>query len=324
MISPESDMHERIQHNIEFGIRHVIGDDASFTSMLQNIGPFPGLIESYREDSILIKTSEKIFDSKGRESFETQTGFTIIGGQIVDVIVKNNQRDIFIENNRTQIRVHEDNSILSALFILRSGQSIPLAVLKGYIGTLVFDEDRLLTVNYTPSKNNYKFYDFQRREKEINFVRAFVASSANEGFDYQKTFAKEFNKDGNFYYDDTGGFLRREKSLDPSLGLYAIYAYRQAGQFKDIQSVYRYMNEEEDHILFDVAMLAKKLNKTKHEIAPFCPMLSLGWAYRRQFEEKISRIVDEASQFLIPSLWTTFDEPGTIMLTKAIENNKIQ
>ncbi len=272
----------------------------------------------------LITHSKKILNSKGRESFETQTGFTITGHSFVeDVIVSNNQRDIFKENGSIQIRINDD-SILSALFILKNNESIPLAVLHGYIGTLVFEKGKLLTVNYMPSKNNRKYQNFKDHEKEINFVRAFIASTANEGLDYQKIFEREFNQGGGFRYADSGSFLRREKSLDPSLGLYAVYAYRQSGKLKEIRSVYNFMRQEPGALIFDVVMLANQLKGDLDRTAPFCPMLSLGWAYKERLMKNIYPVIKEASMFLIPNLWTTFSEEGTDILKKAIQQNQLK
>lgn len=54
--------------------------------------------------------------------------------------------------------------------------------------------------------------------------RNLVAIAANNGFNYEDAFKKiDFAKLG---YDDAGSFLRYGKALDPSLGLYAAYAFR--------------------------------------------------------------------------------------------------
>lgn len=318
----DSDIINKIQKNLGTGLKQRSGNQ-SFKSILQNLEFAPISQDVYKLKSSLITNSERIFDAKGKESFETQTGFTIVGSEIREVVV-NCGKDIFFDNNNQQIRIYNDHGVSSALLILGNGQSIPVAVLQGYIGTLVFIGNRLLTINYTPSGNNYKFYDFKTHENEINFVRAFVASAANEGFDYQETFNNEFNQEGNFRYDNPGSYLRREKSLDPSLGLYAVYAYRQAGKFKDIESVYEYMSFEGDNMLFDVAMLAGKLKNIRTPLSPFCPMLSIGWAYRQRFEQFIHPRILEASNFLVPTLWTTFNTKGTEIIADLFNEKIIQ
>lgn len=294
----------------------------SFKSILQDIDDIPNSLNVYKVKSNLIKNSEIIYDSKGRQSFETQTGFTIVGTTIKEVITHGDCQ-IFLENNHQQIRIHPNEDAHSALVVLKNGNSIPVAILEGYIGTLVFDKNQLLTINYTPSRNSYKYQDFEKNENKINFVRAFVASAANEGFDYSKTFNNEFDKNGEMNFNNAGSFLRQEKSLDPSLGLYAVYAYRQAGKTKDLQSVYKYMMYDTEKIIFDIAMLAGMLENTTQKTAPFCPMISLGWAYLQKFEKYIHPEVLEASNHLLPSLWTTFDKKGTKILTKLFNQKQI-
>ena len=48
----------------------------------------------------------------------------------------------------------------------------------------------------------------------------------------------------------------RDKSFDPTLGLYAAYAYAQSGNYPEVLSVFRYMRRDPAPVLFDVAMLA--------------------------------------------------------------------
>lgn len=327
----DSDIHDRIQDDLGYLTYNSIFarvEHPSFKSILEDLGPFPSQFDAYNINSSLLNNAERIFDSKGRESFETQTGFTIVGNQIADVVVSNNSRDIFSENNEQHIRIYQEEPISSALIVLENGQSIPVAILEGFIGTLVFNEDRLLTINYTPSRNSNKYGDFRVNEKEIQFVRAFIASAANEGFDYHNTFANEFDIEGRLRYGNPGNFLRREKSLDPSLGLYAVYAYMQAGKMKDVQSVYSYMADEPHNLFFDVAMLSgnreTKLYYSGTMLAPFCPMLSLGWAYRQRFEKYLHPKLIEASKHLIPNLWTTFDEQSTKLVIELFEEGIIK
>lgn len=275
------------------------------------------------ERNSLDTNTNLILNSKGRESFETQTGFTILGADVAAVAIGNNGYDLFFENNTQHIRIH-DETRASALVILQSGISVPVAILKGFIGTLIFNEGHLLTVNYTPSRNSDKYWEYQSRENDINFARATVAALANEGFDYSQKFSDAFTQHGDLNYRDIGGYLRMEKSLDPSLGLYACYAYRQAGKTKDIKSVLRYMSEENKYLFFDVVMLANEMDRYAERLASFCPLMSLGWAYPNLFERHLNPGVAEASLYLIPGLWTTFSSRGTEILDHLIQNNQIK
>lgn len=267
-------------------------------------------------DTKFLRRLETIYKSKGRDSFETQTGFTIIGTEI-QTALSNSPLEIFKDyENTTHIRIHPQDQSKTALIILQNGNSIPIAILDGYIGTLVFEKETLLTINYSPSQNSYKYHSYLKNEKRIGIARSYVASAANDGFDYIKTFKDDFNKDGQINFSNAGSYLRQDKDIDPSLGLYAVYAFRQEGKIKDIKSVYRFMAIQKNNILFDIAMLASALTDEKNRLAPFCPMLSLGWAYRHQFESLLDPIIIEASNYLVPSLWTTFTPRGTQLIKK--------
>ncbi len=312
-VSAERTIINGIQDKLNIGLSQFETNNKSFKSILQDMEEIP--MDVYNTKSTLIQNSEVIFDSKGKSSFETQTGFTIIGTSIKDVLT-NSVKDVFSENNKIHIRIYPNLNAKTALIILKNGYSIPIAIIEGYIGTLVFKKNQLLTINYTPSRNSYKFHFFEQNENRIGFVRSFVASAANEGFDYSQTFNNEFTSDGHVNYSNAGSYLRQEKSIDPSLGLYAVYAFRQEGKIKDIKSVYRFMAEESDNMIFDIAMLANNLSRERERLAPFCPMIAIGWAYRHHFDEFLNPEIREASNFLVPSLWTTFDKKGTEIIRK--------
>jgi hypothetical protein len=253
----------------------------------------------------------KIFDSKGRESFETTTGFTIIGEEIETVYFSEDTNyDIFPENGNTHVRIHANYNLKqSILIVLRNGNSIPLAILNGFIGTIIFNEGKVLTVNYTPSRNTPRYMEYEMFSNQIELRRALVATSARNGLDFTDDIRDAES-------------LRKYKSFDPSLGLYASYAYAQGGKIKDILSVFRYMVEESEALMFDVALLAGQLNKTTHQISPFCPMLTKGWAYIDPFNTQIEPYIREASKYLIPELWTTFSYEGTNILTENMYNRR--
>lgn len=315
-----------VQNEWEKSQMPMSGEDSIFKSLTNSINTPPSRpvgAPKPKPQSSLIKNSQKILNARGRASFETQTGFTIIGTTIKDMIVNGN-RDIFPENNFVHIRIHPQADMLSGLLILDDDRSIPVAILEGYIGTLVFANNQLLTINYTPSMYSAKFKSFEKNEENIEYARAFVASAANEGFDYSSTFEDEFDQIGNMNFSNAGSYLRQETSIDPSLGLYAAYAFRQEGKLKDVKSVYDFMKADSSKIIFDVAMLAGMIKDETAYLAPFCPMIALGWAYRQQFEDNLHPQVIEAANHLIPSLWTTFDKQGTDILKKLFNENSIK
>ncbi|MEG1667391.1 caspase family protein [Chryseobacterium sp.] len=273
----------------------------------------------------LIKSGEQDYEriqTKSERHDYIRTGFVVIGKKIANVLAKNEQCQFIDDGDCTYIHI-VDEELLSILLILPNGESIPVAIMKNYIGTLIFKNNRLLTVNYSPSKFDTRLYNkYLGKEKKIFLARDFVANAANEGFDYSKLFEKDFI-DGKINYS-VGSFLRIEKALDPSLGLYASYAYFQDNKLDQVNSVYTYMKKDNKSIFYDVSLLAGQLESDLNDLAPFCPMLSLGWAYRKRFEHLLLPEIKKASQNLIPNLWTTFNKNATIILEKLFNQNLIK
>jgi hypothetical protein len=119
--------------------------------------------------------------------------------------------------------------------------------------------------------------------------------------------------------------IRQAKGVDPIMGLYATYAYAQAGAFEDVYSVFSYMRDDEFEIPvpFDVVMLALRngpaaLQEAGRRIAPFAPMLSQGWGLLMPGDQMHRPIHQMLRPYLQPSLFTTLDTRGSAIARDAI------
>ncbi len=268
--------------------------------------------------------TNKLFETDIRlyNKFEDleETGIQIIGQRIIDFIVP---KEVEFIISPSTVEIKTDNPKPYGLLVLKDGRSIPIGIVKGYVAQLIFKEGHLFTINYTPAKSNeYTHYSYLSNKEIINKKRNFVASAANNGLSYNSVF-----DDVNFErlrqgYPDAGSFLRIGKNLDPSLGLYAAYAFKEFENQQKIKSVYNYMQHDNPAVIYDVAMLAGKLNKNK-KTASFCPLMTSGWSYKRLYKDFINSRVAEAANFLEPGLWTTFNHKGTKILIQEIHQNKI-
>jgi hypothetical protein len=260
-----------------------------------------------------------IMRSKGRVSFETTTGFTVVGQAIARALVPGTVSDVFAEQSTggdNQIRIHSDRTggFPSGLVLIQfaNGSGARLAVLPGFIGTIVVEDNRIVNVSYTPAQNTNRYRVYRSQEPEIEKRRAFAAVASRRGyFRIDPEQAAEFR-----------GYLRELKALDPTLGLYSAYGYAQAGLARDVNSVYGYMAQDNIPMLFDVALLSGKLSKESlfphpPRVAPDCPLLTQGWALLGEQEELLDTAVRKAGRWLVPSLWTTFRREGIELLWKA-------
>jgi hypothetical protein len=277
--------------------------------------------EELAQESDFGPAMDRLMNARGRESFETRTGFTVIGARITRAIVASLGYKVFEEDNADHIRVHildEQSSLArSALIQFDSGYGTALAVLPGFIGTVVVEDERIVNVSYTPSRHTDRYNEYETVANEIEKRRAFVAVAARHG-----SFHIEREKAAK--YADS---LREFKGFDPTLGLYAAYAYAQVGAFEQVESVYKFMRGEPEPIPFDVALLANRLLKSSpgyKPVAPFCPMLTQGWALLEPFAKEMPEIIHQAGRHLVPALWTTFRPEILDLLWLAIEGGDLK
>ncbi|MBB6330859.1 hypothetical protein HNP24_001809 [Chryseobacterium sediminis] len=261
-------------------------------------------VNNKKENNILV--SDQLFSEI---EYSGRTAIIVRGIKAEAFFIQNGKR-IQINQDLIEIPDEYNSTQSSGLLVLRDGRSIPVSIISGFIGELIFKDGYLFTVNYTPTKQNtYTYQDFQSKKDMIMKKRNYIAIAANNGFNYNEAFEKiDFDTIEN--YDSPGSFLRIGKSLDPSLSLYAAYAFRESGNWGKINSVYDYISRDTEAVIFDVAMLAARLSNNK-ATAAFCPVMSAGWAYSHLFKNYLDTRLIEASNYLEPGLWTTFGHRGT-------------
>ena len=114
--------------------------------------------------------------------------------------------------------------------------------------------------------------------------------------------------------------IRVLKGIDPTLGIYAAYAYDQAGLRSEVRSVRTLMQEDLKLDIFDVAMLSDDPLASvvdSRPVVPFCPTLSQGWNLLSVKQLSSPPVVIEAGKHLLPALWTTFDRDGMAVIMKS-------
>jgi hypothetical protein len=116
--------------------------------------------------------------------------------------------------------------------------------------------------------------------------------------------------------------------FDPTLGIYAAYAYAEANLMNKVRSVNEYMRSDLETDLFDVSMLAGAIaNRSIEEVdrvVPFCPMLSQGWNWLRIEGIKLPKGIESAPEHLVPALWTTFNSTGVNIIASVVREGRLQ
>ncbi|MGW5961078.1 hypothetical protein, partial [Methylorubrum thiocyanatum] len=197
----------------------------------------------------------------------------------------------------------------TVLLQLESMNGVAVAVFEGYVASLKVVGGRLMNVSYLP----FDPPDDPVVLLNLDLLRADVVAKARHGIFHIAT-------------GEAADFARRIRTLkriDPTLGLYAAYAYQSAGRRRSVTSVLTYMRRDLHALApFDVALLAKPPRpeaKTRgapgfpdyrtdlKDALPFCPMLMQGWSFLRTRLKSMPPRLEMLMGHLVPSLWTTFD-----------------
>ncbi len=253
--------------------------------------------------------------SHGRESFESRCGFTI-NEPLMSVTLGNDlQCDVFEESGLHQVRVHDAESQIGTSILIQfaNGCGTVLAVKPEYVGTVVVEDGRVVNVNYSPSLSSPLFgeEDFDNVGARVDRRRAFAAAAARNGvFEVTGPDAER-----------AADYLRMSKKLDPTLGIYAAYAYNDTGKIAQIREVLRYMKTDPLPVPFDVALLARESDWPR--VAPFCPMLRQGWALLDLHQPSVAKL-SELRTMLLPGLWTTLTPEGVDRVRTDLQNGELE
>ena len=182
-----------------------------------------------------------------------------------------------------------------------SGSGTVLANLPNYVCVVLTDGKEVISVAY-----RYPTVDHDVLDK-VAYLQAQVATISNVG-----AFRIEGNSESEIK-DNARRFasvLRTEKVTDPTLAIYASYAYSQANLASEVDSIVT--EHEQRYSLFDVSLLAGRLSKQGEIpfVTPFCPMLTQGWGMLEVFNFDTPQFLREAMRNLNDSLWTSFNSRG--------------
>jgi hypothetical protein len=254
--------------------------------------------------------------------FETETGFAILGTAVAEALATNGARAIILApgdgRNPGVVRVELQGQACGVALRFTNGRGAALAALRGYICHVLVDGNSIVNVSYVPSDNSRRWANYLSRRERIEELRAAAAAAVRHGV---------FRLDDQQNAARLAAHVRVEKEFDPALGLYAAYAYAEADQRDEVESVRRYMEQDLSAELFDVALLARKMAQRSPyalPIAPFCPMLTQGWNLLRAHRIALPEVLDDAQDELEPALWTTFKPARIEMILEKMKRGEIK
>lgn len=264
--------------------------------------------------------------SEAVDHFESGVGFVIHGAEIVNAVTTKGENDASVEvlepgvagQTSAILRLWDVRPAVSIAIELANGRCAVLAGLHGYIGHASFGESGLSNVSYVPSSNHWRWGMYKRKRAEIDRFRALVALAVEDN---------AFRIESDAKAKALAKTIRIAKAVDPTLGLYAAYAFSQTGDDKSVLSVMRYMRSDLGVDLFDVRALAlRRLREpwSVKKLAPFCPMLTQTWNLLRPRGIELPAVLEDSVPFLCNALWTTFEPERTDAIMNAVKQGEWQ
>jgi hypothetical protein len=203
------------------------------------------------------------------------------------------------------------------------GTGTVLAALRNFVASVLVDGGKVISVSYIPSENGARWSEYQSERDRLNELRTAVATSAMFGQFRIEGEVRTRSQTAEQFADR----IRVLKSLDPTLGIYAAYAYAEAGLMDKVRSVRDFMRNDLKTDLFDLALLSSSIAETRlwdTALVPFCPMLAQGWNLLRAKGVRLSGEIEQARDHLQGALWTTFDSEGMTIIRNALPMAKQQ
>jgi hypothetical protein len=270
-----------------------------------------GFTETVQEVKSSIRRSN-VWRQVGAE----KTGFVIVGKRVERLAVNPRSRATLRDIDGQAVIVVDlgnDQSACSVAVTFDDRTGMILAALRNFVGTVATSTDAVASVSYDPE------YAVGDADDHVARLRATAAAAYKTGVLRFQGVQAERQKQA----EQFGNTVRMGKGIDPSLGLYAAYAYDEANLPKQVSSVRSFMAEELHADMFDVAMLDQGSTPRQRITVPFCPALGVGWSYLNSSSIELPKIVGDARRYLISSPWTAFNDEGMKILMAGLEDGTL-
>lgn len=265
----------------------------------------------------LVETVEKIVMPFGPDHFETQCGIKVRGARMTGFYSPRAHAELVgPEGNILRINPTSDPAI-SVLVSFEGGVGTVIPAIRGFIAALTFDDGELVDVAYEPSANDWRWDIYKDSAARVRALRAVAASSSQHGrFRLEQDDAIKIAQD-----------MQYAKGIDPTLAVYAAYAYHDLQANQRIRDMSEYLRSDIGVTFFDLALLSRKLlDKSvdlNDRIVPFFPLLSQGWALLGANRVRLHPALKGIERTMRDSLWSLFDDAGLEKLSEAMHKGDV-
>jgi len=265
----------------------------------------------------LVETVEKIVAPFGPDHFETQCGIKVRGARMIEFYSPRAHAELLgAEGDVLRVNLTNDPAT-SVLITFDGGVGAVIPAIRGFIAALTFDDGELVDVAYEPSANDWRWDMYKDSAARVRALRAVAASSSQHGrFRLEQDDAIKIAQD-----------MQYAKGIDPTLAVYAAYAYHDLQASQRIRDMSGYLSGDIGVTFFDLALLSRRLlDKSvvvSDHIVPFFPLLSQGWALLGANRVRLHPALQGIENNMRDSLWSLFDEAGLRKLSQAMHTGDV-
>lgn len=244
----------------------------------------------------------------GPDHHETGCGIKVRGADVTRVVLP----DEYVERTGVpdvaDFRIGLANGPRTALVHFASGDGALVPVFRGFLTQLTVREGELVDVAFEPSSTDGRYGEWQAQADRLRTLRAAAAAATREG---------------RFRLDGAGALklaqqMQYSKALDPSLAVYAAYAYDGLQERDRLRSMLGYLEGDLERVPFDVMLLAGALRGRAIDrgvpVVPFVPLLAQGWAQLQAHRVRLPPRADGLDRRLRDSPWALYDAEGVAVI----------
>ena len=266
----------------------------------------------------LAGTVDRIAVPFGPDHFESHCGIKVRGTRIVDFFAPRANANL-LGGEGDLLRIDGlENPAVSVLLRFEGNVGTVIPAIPGFLAALTFDDGELVDVSYEPSVNDPRWERFKDQAADLRALRTVAASSSRHGrFRLELPDALTVAQK-----------MQDAKGNDPTLAVYAAYAYYDLLAVERIREMSQYLQNDIGVTLFDLALLGRMLIDKAvgpgDGIVPFVPLLSQGWALLGANRVKLHPRLEGIEGTMRESLWSLFDDAGLEKLRHTMATKEVR
>lgn len=266
----------------------------------------------------LTETVGQVAAPFGPQYFETECGIKVRGARMIEFFAPRADAE-FLGTEGNLLRINSlEGPAASVLLRFQGGAGTVIPALSGFLASITFERGELVDVAYEPSANSWRWGLYRSRAAEIRSLRAVAAASSQHGrFRLNQADAVTVAEK-----------MQYAKVIDPTLAIYAAYAYYDVQSIERIREMSRYLRDDTGATVFDLALLSRTLTDKSvgpnDLIVPFTPLLSQGWALLKAHRVHLHSDLEGIESTVKESLWSLFSAPGLEKLKRVMQTGDVR